>query len=189
MSSATASDQQTPKKRVRIDDNDATIPDPSASLPDLKSNKPSTKTPLARASATVKAQAETLLPRLVPILTQLGEEQLSIQHRLLNKTAQLNRMESDESIVPCSARIEFTLSAPKKIQELPDYVALLEQTQNDVHEFCKKFKQRILQSLAIEIVALRAELVEHLAHAFYTAISAILISDGQSSAATHSAMA
>ena len=53
-------------------------------------------------------------------------------------------MESDESIVPRSARVEFNLSAPKHIQELPDYIALLEHTQKDIDEVQKTFKKRIL---------------------------------------------
>ena len=121
MSLMSTSDAQMRNKRVRVDPTVTAIPDPASTI-----NSARLKVPKARASATIAAHTATLLPQLSTIMQTLGDAHMDLLHRHYNKSNQLCRMESDDTIIPRSARLKFDLSVPKSIDELPDFLQLKE---------------------------------------------------------------
>ena len=98
-------------------------------------------------------------------------------------------MESDDTIIPRSARLNFELSVPKSISELPDFIALQELTNSDVEKIKTLLRQRIFESLQIMVKFYTDELREHLATALHTATAALLINNDNLNINVHRAVA
>ena len=170
MSSQTASGNQNQHKRVRIDPTAATIPDTSSAT------TATSKVPKACAKAIIAANTATLLKPLATILENLGTRHLDLLHRLRNKSTQLSRMRSDDTIIPRSCRLKFELAVPKSVQELPDFIQLAGDTNTDIDKMKLQLKLRVLQALEIEIKVFRVELNDHLSVVIHRATTAMLIS-------------
>ena len=185
MSASTPSSAQQRNKRARIDPSIPTvIPDPSTNAPPGPS-----KVPKVQASAVISAHTATLLPSLATILQTLGDNHLDLLHRQYTKSIQLRRMESDDTIIPRSARLNFELSVPKSISELPDFITLMELTNSDVEKMKTQLRQRIFESLQIMVKFYTDELRDHLATALHTATAAILINNDNININVHRAVA
>ena len=79
-------------------------------------------------------------------------------------------MTADEEIIPRSARIEFKLSAPSRVTERPDFIALQEETSTLVSDFKLQLKKQIVSAIRIELLAL----VDDMNSANIVAFSAIV---------------
>ena len=170
MSLQNASGTQNQHKRVRIDPTAATIPDTS------NTTTATSRVPKAHAKATIAANTATLLKPLATILENLGTKHLDLLHRLHNKSTQLSRMRSDDTIIPRSCRLKFELAVPRSVQELPDFLQLVGETNTDIDKMKLQLKLRVLQALEIEIKVFHAELNDHLSVVIHRATAAMLIS-------------
>ena len=117
--------------------------------------------------ALISANPEMFLKPLATILHNLGSKHLDLLHRLYNKSTQLCRMRSDDTIVPRSCRLKFELAVPKSVQELPDFTKLVDNVNSDIDKMKLQLKLRVLQALEIEIRVFRAELSKHLSVAIH----------------------
>ena len=70
-------------------------------------------------------------------------------------------MESDESQIPRSARLDFTLKSSKQVAELPDYIELMEECDIYINTVKCELKQKILKVLNMEIKTLQTQILEH----------------------------
>ena len=123
----TPSSTQMYNKRVRVDNTVTIIPETSNTTSVAR-----LKVPKARASAAIATHTATLLPRLSTILQNLGETHLGLLHRFYTKSNQLRQMKPDDMIIPHSARLNFELSVPKSVTELPDFIALQDIIKSDL---------------------------------------------------------
>ena len=184
MSNMTTSDAQMRNKRVRVDPTVTTTPDLSSAAAVARS-----KVPKARASAAIAAHTATLLPQLSTILQNLGDAHLGLLHRYYNKSNQLRRMEPDDTIIPRSARLNFELSVPKSIMELPDFLLLQENVKSDLEQMKKSLRNHVISALKIEMAFYTSELKDHLTTVLHTATAALLIANGNATVNAHRAVA
>ena len=180
----TSSDDQRRNKRVRVDPTATTIPD---STSDASSSRP--KVPKAKAKAAITAHTETLLPQLSTILQTLGEAHLDLLHRHYTKLHQFCRLEPDTTIIPRSARLDFTLQVPKSIEELPDFITLKDACLSDIESMKQTLRGHVLSALRLEVRFYESSLKGHFATVLRTTTAAILIANGRTDINVHRAVA
>ena len=176
MNPDTATDENTRNVRAKTDLNVApTSNDTSAS-----------KTPKSAAQAFISEHVESLNHHIATILKKVGFDHVNLTHKLLTKISQKAKMDLDPSLVPRSARLDFTLKASKKVEELPDYIQLKEETEIYIQAVKGNLKARILVATEIEITSLRTEILEHFVKGLFLVIKAIKIGEGEPDANIHS---
>ena len=185
MSHMTTSDAQRRNKRVRVDPTTTTIPNTTSAA----ATAARLKVPKARASAAIAAHTATLLPQLTTILQTLGDAHLDLLHRHYNKLNQLRRMTPDLTIIPRSARLEFQLSVPKSIKELPDFITLRNTCKSDIDSMKLTLRGHVLSALNLEARFYTAQLKEHLTTVLHTTTAALLIANGNVNVNAHRAVA
>ena len=183
MNSQTVSGNQPRQKRVRVEPTAAPIPE-NDGAPCSNSKTVKKVTPKARAITTIDEHSATLLPQLSAILSKLANDHIDLLHRLHEKSAQLQRMEADEGIIPRSARLKFELTVSKKVEAHPDFIKLQEALDADVANMRTQLRNRIIECIRLEIKVLQNELDEHLAKSLYTSVNAILLSTNKSPTVT-----
>ena len=184
MSNMTPSADQRGNKRVRVDKQISTNPDSTSNITAAR-----LKVPKARASAAIAAHTATLLPELSTILQKLGDDHLDLLHRHYNKSNQLRRLEPDITIIPRSARLEFKLSVPKSIEELPDFIALKDICQSDIDTMKLTLRGHILSALKLEVLSFVSSLKEHFTTVLHTTTAALLIAKGNNTVNAHRVVA
>ena len=133
--------QELQNKRVRFDMN-AVIPSGTKAL--------AQKTPKSISLAFISTHVESLQLPIATILTKIARDHLDILHKLHHKLSQSQRMESDDDLIPQSARLEFTLNVSKKATEDPKFLTLKENTDIAVAEFRKVLRNSIIEATKIE---------------------------------------
>ena len=175
MNTDNATDATISNKRAKTDPNVApTSNNPSAS-----------KTPKSVAQDYITAHVESLHFNIATILKKIGFDHINLVHKLQNKIRQHTKMELDPSLFPRSARIDFTLQASKKVEELQDYIQLKEDTNIYILSVKDNLKARILAATAIEISALRKEILEHFVKGLYLVAKTIKTGEGEPDADIH----
>ena len=94
-------------------------------------------------------------------------------------------MEGDSTTIPRSARIEFNLIVPRNVEERNDFIQLQADTAAIVDNFKLQLKNKIMDSIKIEIEALTAEINDLYAKSLHTIISAVCLSEGRTGVDTH----
>ena len=124
----TAASQQIglPSKRRRKTDNAKTEPaDPSVT----SAEKKTLVSPLQEATTAIDNQLMTLhQDNLAPILKHIAIEHLRIRAKLFTKQQQLKKLESDDALIPRSAKLNFTLSVSKGTAETTKFATLKKET-------------------------------------------------------------
>ena len=174
MNEETATDRDTRTKRAKTDPNVAPLDNSSTS-----------KTPKSQAQEFVSAHVESLHYHVATILTKIGFDHINLIHKLLNKINQKTKMELDPSLFPRSARIDFTIKSSKKVEELPDYIQLKEETEIYVREVKENLKARILVAADLEITSLRQEILEHFVKGSFLVAKTLKIGEGEPDANIH----
>ena len=90
-------------KRVRID------PSATDGTPRLS--------PLGEAEKHIQNHLVSLQPQLSSVLEKLGTQHLKTLVKYVNKQKQISRMETDDALIPRSARVAFSLNVMKKAEE------------------------------------------------------------------------
>ena len=175
MNTETATDRDNGNKRARTDPNVVSSENSSA-----------TKTPKSQAQAYISQHVESLHHNIATILKKVGFDHINLIHKLLGKTNQLLKMELDQSLIPRSARLDFTLKSSKKVEELPDYIQLKEETEIYIKAVKQNLKARIIVATKLEIKALRKELLEHFVKGSFLTAKTLKIGEGEPAADIHS---
>ena len=85
---------------------DATAKEPNSSRKDDTMHKP----PKTLAESFIRSHVVSLQPQLTSILEKRGIQHVSLLAKAYNKYSVISQMESDPTIIPCSAHLEFTLN-------------------------------------------------------------------------------
>ena len=174
MSLETATDQDSRTKRAKTDLNVAPLEKSSAS-----------RTPKSQAQDFISSHVESLHFHIATILKKIGFDHINLIHKLLNKIKQKTKMELDQSLIPRSARLDFTLKSSKKVEELPDYIQLKEDTEIYLRTVKENLKARILVATSLEIKSLRQEILEHFVKGSFLIAKTLKIGEGEPDANIH----
>ena len=174
----TATAENTRNVRARTDPNVAPT----------STNNSASMTPKSTAQAFVSEHVESLNHHIATILKKVGFDHINLTHKLLTKINQKSKMDLDPSLVPRSARLDFTLKASKKVEELPDYIQLKEETEIYILETKGNLKTRILAVTEMEINFLRQEILEHFIKGLFLVTKAIKIGEGEPDADIHTSI-
>ena len=158
MTSETASDaMKNTNKRVRTEE-------PTSALQGLPSTThvSTNQSPKGCALTSVSTFAVTLRRHLSPIVKKAAESHIDLLHKLITKMNQFTKMDDDSDFIPRSARmVNFDFRVTKKVENSPEFLAIQADTNTLVQEFRQALKQKIKQTLKIEIDLLRTEFYEH----------------------------
>jgi hypothetical protein len=149
MATQTASNANNSTKRARID--------PSAVDPSIE-NATRPVAPKTVAQRFAKGHVATLHPQVATILLPLFEDFISIKMKIFNKDTQMKKMEANDDFIPRSARIEFRFHLSDEAKLSADYKTLVDKTNEEITAFTHTLKQRIIQAMKIELVALHETL-------------------------------
>jgi hypothetical protein len=90
-------------------------------------------------------------------------------------------METDDTYVPVSARVDFKLQAWKDAEELPEFTLLQTETSTLVKDIQAQLKTKIIQNIRLERTVLSASIAKHYCESIAAALSLFLVADGQDS--------
>ena len=175
MTSETAPNAMTnANKRVRIEAPTSIINDPPSTLRVSSTNQ----SPKGCALTSVSTFVVTLRRHLSPIVKKAAESHMDLLHKLMSKMIQYEKMDDDSDFIPRSARlVNFEFRVTKKVENSPEFLAIQADTDTLVQEFRQALKQKIRQTLKIEIDLLRTEFYEHLCTSFHLVVQAFLITE------------
>ena len=143
------------------------------------------RSPLAAAEELVASHVESLHDGIATLLLTRGREYLALSQRLFYKEKNKVRMEQDDTYIPVSARVNFTLQVVKEAKESTDFQTLQDSTALIIKRHQEELKQCILESIAIDIKALRMALNQHLCQSLYSVTSLFHIAQGLHVKHTH----
>jgi hypothetical protein len=137
-----------------------------------------TKSPLAIANAHIGLHVSSLQTGIASILQSLGQDLLLARKRIFDKSRQITRMETDDDLIPNSAKIDFIPKVSKAMEQSAEYIALREDSLTATGAFQKQCKDFIIRALKIDIRSLQNALTREFAKALCLTARAFLIADG-----------
>jgi hypothetical protein len=137
-----------------------------------------TKSPLAIANAHIALHVSSLQTGIATILQSLGQDLLLARKRIFDKSRQITRMESDEDLIPNSAKIDFIPKVSKAMEQSQEYITLRDDSLTVTRAFQKQCKDFIIRALKIDIRSLQNALTREFAKALCLTAIAFLIADG-----------
>ena len=143
------------------------------------------KTPKSVAQEYITAHVVSLHHHVAAILKKTSFDHVNLVHKLLNKISQKSKMVLDASLFSRSARLDFTLKSSKKVEELPDYIQLNEETNIYILAVKENLKARILMITEMEINSLRKEILEHFVKGIFLIAKTIKTGEGEPTADIH----
>ena len=152
-----------PAKRTRLDASALTPADDKAI------------TPMAAARQSLQTNCASLQPEIATILSKLGLERLQTLHKISHKKTQAQKIEDDDDFIPRSARVNFTLSASKLVEQDVEYTRLLDETSVIVTTFQAALKSKILAVAKLEVSALKSKSGSDFAVSLRLAVQACLL--------------
>lgn len=141
--------------------------------------------PLKAAEDHIKSHTLTLYEGLATLLNEKGRRHLLLSHRLYLKNKNLIRMETDESYIPVSARLNFKLQAWKTAEALPEYTALVTETSDYIKTVQLQLKEQILKNVRLERDAMTRELNKELCQTLFATTELWLVALGKDSSMAH----
>ena len=157
--------------------------DPSAQLPasDNQADKKATS-PMSVAMQHIRDHLSSLRPEFASILEKHASAALSAKAETYKKQRNLTKMETDETVIPRSARVKFDLTSKHKpVETSTEFVTLVEKTTELVAAFQSNLKTQIVAAAKLDIQFLEQEHRKELAKALRLSTKAFLIADSNSS--------
>ena len=138
----------------------------------------STLTPKACSIQSVRSFAVTLRKHLSPIIQNAGLSHIELLHKWSTKCRQHCKMEGDDTFIPRSARLmNFEFRVSKEVETSEEFLEVKAETEVIIKEFRLNLKDRIMDTLKIEILSTRQKLYENLVKEIYSIIQAKLLSE------------
>ena len=160
-----------PPKRARID----------LSVDTGKSNC----SPLVISEEHIKSHISSLHEGIATLLLNRGREHLVLSQRLFSKERSKIRIEKDEDYIPVSARVNFRLQIVKETEELPEYLLLQNRTAEIVKRHQEELKVCCVDSINLDIKAIRAARNKHYCTSMHSVTSLFHIAHGLDVENTH----
>ena len=165
MSTASDNTNEQPLKRARFSENNDKTTTSSHKV----------QPPKLLAESFIRASIATLHPIIATNVEKLAKEQLLLLSKKHHLQKANQRMVNDKELIPKSARIKFELSVSDRVKDMPEYKALLDQTNNVVSETHKSFKELIVSASKLEITAITNEIKTHLVKSIRLITNACLL--------------
>lgn len=159
-------------KRARIDPTVATSGKPSLS-------------PLQAAEKHIDAHCESLREGIATLLTTRGLEYTTLRHKLFHRERSCIRLETNDDLIPTSARVNFRLSVCKEAEQLPEYTELQNQVKLTIEKTQLELKAHIVASITVECSALQLAVNKHLCFSLFNVTSLFLLAQGADSTRVH----
>jgi hypothetical protein len=160
-----------PPKRARFD----------ASVDPGKSNR----SPLSTSEEFITAHISSLHEGIATLLLNRGREHLVLSQRLFSKERSKIRIEKDDDYIPVSARVNFRLQVVKETEELPEYLLLQTRTAEIVKRHQEELKVCCVDSIKLDIKAIRAAINKHYCISLHAVSSLFHIAQGLDVEHTH----
>jgi hypothetical protein len=125
---------------------------------DFTIDSSSTLSPLETAVKMIEGSTESLHDGIADLLLLKGKELITLRHRLASKESAINSLESHETRIPVSARVDFKLSCMKGVEETQDFNDLQARNTTLLDTFRKDLKAHVIECGRIEIVFLEKQL-------------------------------
>jgi hypothetical protein len=164
-------DIDAPPKRARVD----------PSVDPGKSNR----SPLALSEDYIKSHISSLHEGIATLLLNRGREHLVLSQRLFSKERSQIRIEKDDDYIPVSARVNFRLQVVKETEELPEYLLLQNRTAEIVKRHQEELKVCVVESIKLDIKAIRAARNQHYCKSLHAVTSLFHIAQGLDVEHTH----
>ena len=162
-----ATDPKPPAKRARFaDDAVTTTTTTTTEDPTL---------PKTLAEAHINITAASLHPQIAPIVTKLGKSHLLLLCKREQKQKAVQRLIDDDTLIPRSARFQFSLSMPKRTEASLEYITLKEKAKEIVNQCGLDLKKVIIQAAKLEITTMDEEIKTDLARSIRLITRAFLI--------------
>ena len=141
--------------------------------------------PLETAIQFIESHTASLHDGLSDLLLLKGKELTSLRHRLTTKESAINKLESHETRIPVSARVDFKLSCMKGLEETPDFISLQSRNTDLVDKFRKDLKAHIVECGRLEIAFLKKQIATTYAKTLSQVVAMFHIAQGVDQAKTH----
>ena len=161
-----------PPKRARFD-------------PSIAPEKLPNRSPLVTAEEYITNHISSLHEGIATLLLSHGREHLVLSQRLFTKQRAKTRIEKDDDYIPVSARVNFRLQPVKEAEELPEYKELQDSTAIVIKRHQEELKACCVQSMSIDIKAIRAAMNKHLCISMHAITSLFHIAQGLDVEHTH----
>jgi hypothetical protein len=145
--------------------------------PNNTGTKTNTVPPMSLAESFIRSSVASLQPGLATIIEKLGKEHIVLLSKKDVKQNVLKKLEDNEDAIPRSARFEFQLSASKRTEQRPEFIALKEETSIMVNRFRVALRKQVIKSIKIELIQIDDDIREHLIKAIRLVSQSFLIID------------
>jgi hypothetical protein len=132
-------------------------------------------TPMAAARQSLHAHCALLQPEISTILSKLGLERLQTLHKFSHKEIQEKKIEDDDNFMPRSARVNFSLSASKLVEQDAEYTRFSDETTAIVTTFQAALKTKIIEFAKLEVSALKTKIGSNFAVSLRLSVQACLL--------------
>jgi hypothetical protein len=132
-------------------------------------------TPMSSARQSLAASCVSLQPEIATILSKLGLETIQNLQKLSHKQRQVKKIEDEVDFVPRSARVKFTLTTSKLVEEDAEYIRLRDETSTLVDNFQTALKNSILKLAKLETSLLKKKVADDFAISLRLSVEACLI--------------
>ena len=137
---------------------------------DFSIDQGSNKTPLETAIAQIESHTASLQDGLSDLLLVKGKIILDLRHKIFSKNFALTKLESHETRIPVSARVDFKLSCMKGVEGDTGFQDLLTRNANLVDTFRKNLKSHIIECGKMEVCFM----TKHLAETYAVALAQVV---------------
>jgi hypothetical protein len=120
-------------------------------------------TPMSSARQSFAASCLSLQPKIATILSKLGLETIQNLQKLSHKQRQVKKIEDEVDFVPRSARVKFTLTTSKLVEEDAEYIRLCDETSTLVDNFQTALNNSILKLAKLETSLLKKKVADDFA--------------------------
>jgi hypothetical protein len=134
--------------------------------------------PLSVAEDHITAHISSLHEGIATLLLNRGREHLVLSQRLFSKERSKIRIEKDDDYIPVSARVKFQLQVVNEAEELPEYLLLQNKTADIVKRHQEELKVCVVDSIKLDIKAIRAARNRHYCISMHAVSSLFHIAQG-----------
>ena len=151
MSVNPATNHNNGNKRVRIQSTNTNITTETGTMSRVK-------TPKALALACVQSHVASLHPQVHKIINIYGVQFIEIYHKIQQKSAQLSKMETNDTFIPRSARINFEFHVRPEVEQSSDFTTIKSSTTELIKDFQQNLKSKIMETMRLDISYLQNKL-------------------------------
>jgi hypothetical protein len=143
------------------------------------------KSPLALADQQISRHVESLLPKIATIIKTSALSHIRLLVKIHHKRKQVSKMVTDEEFFPRSARLKFSLTVSKEVEESPEFLALQQENESRVLVYKNGLKADVISAIKLEITATETSLKTDLAKSLCLISRAFLIADSHTDLDPH----